>query len=158
MVAADDIKKFQLFSGIDDSKLAIIAEFCHSRTLKDGTICFSQGNKSSELHLLRKGKIDVIMRIHEPWGMDVKVHIVKPGEVFGWSAIVEPYIYTASGKCIGNIEEIYLKGSDLEKLFKKDPVMGYTIMRNVSALISSRLTESREKLAKEIAAALNKEW
>jgi CRP-like cAMP-binding protein len=158
MIAADALKEFKLFADLDSSKLAAIAEFCHTRSFKDSTTCFSQGNKSSELHLLRNGKIDILMRVHEPWGIELKVHTANPGEVFGWSALVEPYLYTASAKCVGDVEEIYIKGADLEKLFKKDPAMGYTIMRNLSALISSRLTESREKLTKEIASSLNKEW
>jgi len=158
MIAADALKEFKMFSGLDGSELAAISEFCHTRSLKDDTICFSQGNKSTELHLLRRGKIDILMRIHEPWGIEVKVHTANPGEIFGWSALVEPYFYTASAKCAGDVEEIYIKGADLEKLFKKDPAMGYTIMRNLSSLISSRLTESREKLTKEIAASVNKEW
>jgi CRP-like cAMP-binding protein len=158
MIAVDALKEYKLFSSLDNSRLTAIAEFCHTRSLKDNTICFSQGNKSSELHLLRSGKIDILMRVHEPWGMELKVHTANPGEVYGWSALVEPYLYTASAKCIGDVEEIYVKGADLEKLFKKDPAMGYTVMRNLSALISSRLTESREKLTKEVASSLNKEW
>lgn len=158
MIAVDVLKEFNVFSGLDNSKLAAIAEFCHTRSLKDSTVCFSQGNRASELHLLRSGKIDILMRVHEPWGMELKVHIANPGEVFGWSALVEPYMYTASAKGIGDIEEIYIKGADLVKLFKKDPAMGYTVMCNLSALISSRLTESREKLTREVASSLNKEW
>ncbi len=90
--------------------------------------------------------------------MEVTVHTAKPGEVFGWSALVEPYIYTASAKCVGKVEEIYLKGQDLMGLFEQSPHTGCVVMRNLSSSISSRLTETRDKLTKSIAAASNKEW
>ncbi len=158
MIAEKVLKEFALFDGLDASKLAKIAEFCHERTLNDGALCFSQGNQATELHLCHSGRVDIVVRIHEPWGTEVVVHTAKPGEVFGWSALVGPYLFTASAKCTGKVEEIYLKGVDLLKLFEKDPATGYIIMRNLGMLISSRLTESREKLTRAIAASTNKEW
>ena len=158
MVDKKALKEFGLFAGLDDSKLAKLAELCHERMLKDGALCFSQGNKATELHLCRSGKIEVVVRIHEPWGAEVTVHTAKPGEVFGWSAVVGPYLFTASARCVGKVEEIYIKADDLLKYFEKNPATGYIVMKNMGALISSRLTESREKLTKAIAAAHNKEW
>jgi len=152
------LKEFALFEGLDESKLIKIVEYCRERTLNDGALCFSQGNKATELHLCRSGRVDIVVRIHEPWGTEVVVHTVMPGEVFGWSALVGPYLFTASAKCIGKVEEIYLRGVDLLKFFEEDPITGYVVMRNLGALISSRLTESREKLTRAIAASTNKEW
>jgi len=158
MVSAQVLKKFKLFAGLDDSQLAKVAALCRERILGDGELCFSQGNKSTDLHLCRNGKVDILVRINEPWGMEVTVHTAITGEIFGWSALVEPYFYTASAKCVGKVEEICIKGSDLLKLFEHDTVTGYTVMRNLNALVSSRLTESRSKLTKEIAASINKDW
>ena len=158
MVTTKILKEFELFAGLDDSRLEKIAEYCHERTLEKGALCFSQGNRATEFHLCRSGKIDIVVRIHEPWGTEVTVHTVKPGEVFGWSALVGPYLFTASAKCVGKVEEIYIKGADMLELFDKDPTAGYVIMRNVSAIMSSRLTESRERLTKAVAVSVNKEW
>jgi len=46
----------------------------------------------------------------------------------------------------------------LLNLFEENPHIGYMAMRNLSALVSSRLTETREELAKELAAVANREW
>ena len=40
----------------------------------------------------------------------------------------------------------------------ENPHIGYILMRNLSAVISSRLREYRQKLAVEIAATIHKEW
>lgn len=158
MVDMKVLKEFSLFTGLDDSKLSKVAALCYERTLNDGALCFSQGNKATELHLCRSGRVDIVVRIHEPWGTEVVVHTVKPGEAFGWSALVGPYFFTASAKCVGKVGEIYVKGAELLKFFDEDPATGYIVMRNLGTLISSRLTESREKLTKAVAAATNKEW
>ena len=158
MISSQVLKKFRLFAGLDDSKLAKLAELCHERTLEDGQLCFSQGNKSTDLHLCRNGNVEIVVRINEPWGMEVTVHTAKTGEIFGWSALVEPYVYTASAKCVGKVDEICINGVDLLKLFESDTLIGYLVMKNLNALVSSRLTESRSKLTKEIAASINKDW
>jgi len=158
MISIQILKEFGLFKGLGNSELSQIAKLCHERSLDDGASCFVQGNKATEIHLCRSGKVNIVVKIHEPWGMEVMVHTAKAGEVFGWSALVEPYIYTASARCDGKIEEIYIKGSELIDLFEQSPHIGYNLMSNLSAGISSRLTETREKLTKAIAAASNKDW
>lgn len=158
MVSAEVLKEFGLFEGLDDSELAKIAGVCTECTLNEGDLCFVQGRKATELHLCRSGKVDVLVRVYEPWGIEITIHKVKPGETFGWSALVEPNVYTASAKCGGHVETLCIKGLDLLNLFDENPHMGYMVMRNLSALVSSRLSETRERLAKELAAVANKEW
>jgi len=158
MVSTQVLKEFGLFKGLDDSELTKIAELCHERTLDDGTMYFDQGKKATELHLCRSGKVDIIIQIWEPWGIQVTVHTAGGGDIFGWSSLVEPYIYTASAKIVERTEDIYIKASDLNNLFEDNPRIGYIFMRNLSAVISSRLTQYRKKLGVEIAATIKKEW
>ena len=158
MVSSEVLKKIKFFHGLEDNELAVIAEFCHELTVEDGKLCFKQGNQSTNLHFCVKGNVDILVWISEPWGIEIKVHTVAEGEIFGWSALVEPYIYTASAKCNGHVEEIYIKGSDLMRVCEQYPHTGFILLRNLGAIVSSRLTESREKLVKEIAASINKDW
>ena len=158
MVNIQVLKEIGLFKGLDDSELAKIAELCHERTLDAGVLYFAQGNNATELHLCRSGKVDIIVRLREPWGIEVTVHTVNGGGIFGWSSLVEPHIYTASAKCVERTEDIYIKAAALTKLFEQNPNIGYVLMRNLAAVISSRLTEYRHKLSLEIAATIRKEW
>lgn len=156
MVTIQDLKEFGLFAELDDDQLTRIAELCHESALEDGALCFAQGKKASELHLCRGGRVYILLQAYD---MEVLVHTAKAGEVFGWSALVKPYSYTASARCAGKVDVIYIKRPDLIGLFTQDPLIGYIIMRNLSSIASSRLTKTTEKLSKEIAAAsdLNRE-
>jgi hypothetical protein len=87
--------------------------------------------------------------VGQPWNRNIAVHRTGLGEVFGWSALVAPYIYTASAECVESGEEIRLKGSELLTVFGQSPLIGYTIMENLSANISLRLTQTRQRLASE---------
>ena len=158
MVSVQDLKEFGLFKGIDDSELAKIVELCHERTLDEGTLYFVQGHKATELHLCRSGEVDILVQLSEPWGIEVIVYKAKAGDIFGWSSILEPHIYTSSAKCVGKTEDIYIKASDLVNLFDENPHLGYAFMRNLGAIISSRLMEYRHKLSVELATIIRNEW
>ena len=148
MVTIDDLKKFRVFKGLDDTELASIVELCRERTFGKGAVCFSQGRRAMELHLCRAGKVDIVVELEQPSGkVEEIVHTASDGQIFGWSAVVEPHIYTASARCAEKTEDICIKGTDLLKLFEQNTGLGYVVMRNLSAAVSSRLTDIRQKLS-----------
>jgi len=158
MLLTQVLKEFALFEGVNDEVLKDIAELCHERNYREGDSCFLQGRKATELYLCRSGRVDVTVQVSEPWGMEVTVHTAGAGELFGWSAMLDPYVYTASAKCQEISKVICINRSVLIDFFRKRPEVGYLVMTNLGAVISSRLTESRLKLSKAMAAAANLEW
>jgi CRP-like cAMP-binding protein len=154
MVKTDDLSKFRLFQGLDDGELGKITALCHERTLPEGTVCFTQGSKATDIHLCCKGQVDIAIQLPKPWDVRVTLHKVKSGEVFGWSALAEPPIYTASATCSETIDEIWIRGADLLNLFQQDSHIGYLVMKNLSTVISSRLREANQNISVEIANAI----
>jgi len=151
MVSIKDLKKFRIFKNLSDNELSKIVEICHERTFGKGVICFSQGRKAMELHLCRSGEVDIFIEIRQGSGTeDITVHRAKAGDIFGWSALVEPRIYTASARCVEKTEDISIKGSYLTKLFEQNSHIGYVFMKNLNSIISARLEETRNRLSAEI--------
>jgi CRP-like cAMP-binding protein len=117
--------------------------------MNEGNHIFDEGSKANDVHLCLSGKVDISIRLGHPWNRNIPIHRAGQGEVFGWSALIAPYIYTASAECIESGEEIRLKGSDLSTLFKKNPGMGNTVMENLGAIICLRLSQTRQRLVEE---------
>ncbi len=154
MVKTEDLGKFRLFHGLDEGELGKITALCHERTLPEGTVCFTQGSKATDIHLCLRGQVNIVIQLPKPWEVKVTLQIVTAGQVFGWSALAEPPIYTASAKCRETIDEIWIRGADLFKLFEQDSHIGYLVMRNLSTVISSRLREANQSISVEIANAI----
>ena len=148
-VNAHVLKGFEVFKGLGDNELAKIAELCYVRTLNEGDHIFEEGARATDVHLCRSGKVDIMAWVREPWNSNVAVHRVEPGELFGWSALVAPYTYTASAECVEAGKEICIKGSELLQLFDQNQHVGNVVMRNISAEISERLTQTRKRLSNE---------
>jgi CRP-like cAMP-binding protein len=149
MVSTLVLKEFGLFRGLDESELVRIAELCREHPMKSDEVIFSEGTRAAHLHLCRNGKVDIVIRVREPWNKNVTVHTAGAGELFGWSAMVAPYTYTASAECADDGEEIRIMGAELLKLFDKNPRVGLVVWRNLSAEISARLTQTRQRLSTE---------
>jgi CRP/FNR family cyclic AMP-dependent transcriptional regulator len=149
MVTVDALKKFELFEGLGNDSLGKLTELCHIYAMNEGDHIFAEGTKARDVHLCRNGKVDIMIWMGKPWNRNIAVHRAGKGEVFGWSALVAPYIYTASAECAEPGEEIRIKGSELLSLFEKNPDIGYAIMENLSAGISLRLTQTRQRLVAE---------
>jgi CRP-like cAMP-binding protein len=149
MVTASVLKGFEPFKGLDNGELAKIAELCSEVSLTKDERIFAEGTRATHLHLLRSGKVDVVIWVGEPWNKDITVHQARPGELFGWSGVVAPYTYTASAECVEAGQEIYIKGSELLDLFDQNPHVGYAVMRNITGDVSARLTQTRQRLSTE---------
>src|SRR4030042_6884570 len=149
MVSVEVVKGFELFKGLAAGSLATIAELCHPYAMHEGDRIFAEATKARDVHLCRSGKVDILILVGQPWNRNIAVHRAGPGEVFGWSALVAPYIYTASAECAESGEEIRIKGSDLLTMLGQNPLIGYAIMENLSANISLRLTQTRQRLVTE---------
>jgi len=147
------LKGFELFKGLTDNDLSKIAQLCSMFTPNEGDLIFKEGNRATDIHLCHSGKVDVTIWIREPWNKNVVVHRVIPGELFGWSALVAPYTYTASAECVEPGEVIVVNGHELLMMLAENPVVGYRIMANLDTEISARLMQTRQKLSMEWLAA-----
>jgi hypothetical protein len=75
--------------------------------------------------------------------MQVTVDVVTQGESMGWSAVVEPYIYTLGALCIDRVKAIALDAPGLRRLMDEDTCLGYRIMKATARIIANRLTHTR---------------
>lgn len=113
------------------------------------TVFWRKGTRATNLHICCSGKVDIVAWVKKPWNKYVKIHQAQPGEVFGWSALVAPYNYSASAICTEDGEEIRIRGTDLLSLLHQNPNVGYTIMENLAADIGARLVQMRQSLITE---------
>jgi CRP-like cAMP-binding protein len=151
MVPTEILKGFSLFGGLSETELAGIAKLCRERTHENGSVIFTIGGSATDVYLLKAGKVEIQIefKIYEQ-EIRATVYTVGKGEIFGWSALVPPHRLTASARCQGKADVIMINGKELMEFLEKDRRIGYVVMRNLSALISSRLASTTIALRHEI--------
>jgi CRP-like cAMP-binding protein len=157
MVSTEILKSFSLFGGLSQIELAGIAKLCRQRAYDSGSVIFTIGGSATDVYLLETGKVDIQIefKIHD-YEVMTTVYTVGKGEIFGWSALVPPHRLTASARCEGKADVIMINGKELLEFLEKDKRIGYVVMKNLSAVISSRLASTTIALRHEIQKLIKK--
>jgi len=157
MIPTKTLQSFSLFSGLSQTELAGIAKLCRERAYESGSVIFTIGGSATDVYLLDTGKVDIQIefKIYE-YETVATVYTVGKGEIFGWSALVPPHRLTASARCEGKANVIMINGKELMEFLEKDRRIGYVVMKNLSALISSRLASTTIALRHEIQKLIKK--
>ena len=116
-------------------------EFC--RCSADTTI-FEQGEPADYLYLLVKGSVDVVYKPYD--GTAMTITSLKPGNFFGWSAVIGNLVYTSSTMCKEDSEALRVLGRDLRHLCKQHPESGRIILQLLADSVSSRWSDAQEQI------------
>lgn len=111
---------------------------------RPGHTIFSYGDPATEFYILRKGVVALL--VHLPLkGNQVIAHL-GAGDVFSWSALVEPYMETATAKALTDVDVVAIEGAALMRAAHEDPRFGFEIYRALSGVIMQRLEVTRLQL------------
>lgn len=146
MVTANVLKEFNFFKDFTNEQLERLASITAEETYAAGSQMYKKGDPARSLYILLEGK--VVMSLESYLGphrppMQVTVDTIARGETMGWSAVVEPYIYTLGALCIDNTKLIALDAAKLRNLMDEDCDLGYKVMKAIAKIISSRLSHTR---------------
>lgn len=124
------------FHGLPDADLSLLAGLAQERTYEPSTTVFLESEPAKELFLLLKGKVALEKAVvlgRRGEARRATVEVVQPGQVFGWSSLVEPRQLTASAVCVEPTRVLAFYGEALDILLRERPVTGYEFMKRVPA-------------------------
>ena len=136
------ISETELFRGINFKEMEAIANICHEEVYTEGTVLFQQDEEASGLYILEEGTVNLIIQN----GATLVYDLEEPGEVFGWSSMVEHGRYTASGICATDVKAIKIERDRLDKIFKNHPDAGLKVLRRLGGVFSKRLSTAYKDL------------
>jgi CRP/FNR family transcriptional regulator, cyclic AMP receptor protein len=131
----DRLRKVDVLQGLTDWELKIIAQFFKEETVGGGVTLFEEGQKADRLFILEEGEISVQI----PNGESYQIH--SPGKIIGWSFLIPPNRYTASGATMVSSKLLVIESPDFYYLIYKEPRMGVKVMANLAQVVASRLTQ-----------------
>jgi CRP/FNR family cyclic AMP-dependent transcriptional regulator len=158
MTKLDVIQGTRIFQGLSIEQLHKLDSISREETYAAGQYIFREGDQARSLYIIEEGKVILEMRIaplpKHRLSPQATVDVLIKGDIVGWSALVEPHIFTFSAQAVDKCRLVALDGTELLKFMDTDPVMGYEIMRRLSEVIASRLTHTRQTLISERGLAL----
>ena len=136
------ISETELFRGINFKEMEAIANICREEVYIESTLLFQQEEEANCLYILEEGTVKLI--IHN--GATLVYNLDEPGEVFGWSSMVENGKYTASGICFTDVKAIKIEKDRLDKVFNNHPDVGLKVLRRLGGVFSKRVSTAYKHL------------
>jgi len=137
------LKKMPVLSGLLDKEYQTVLAMCSSTVVKKGETLFKQGDDGSSMYILLSGEIAINVE-----GVGT-VHVMKAGEILGEIGLVKNVARTAGAVTTEDCVLLQLYSEILHQVVKKQPRVGYIIMRNVARILADRLDQSNKATKKE---------
>jgi len=129
------------FSPHVQAKLLALAQTFH---FKAGEDIIREGDHSIYLYIVKGGRVAVEMDIPTLGRRILRTGDV--GDMFSWSALVEPRLATATVRAIEDTEALGIKGGVLMDACREDYELGFELYRAVTEVIASRFVGTRLQL------------
>lgn len=144
MVPVEILKTLDIFDGLTKPELDAVSRIAEEKDYPKGAVIFKENDDSESLYVLLQGNVSINFEIGRH--QEAIVHSVSAGQAFGWSALVQPFQFTASAKCVNNSKIVVIDRHALRALLDQDCHMGFVIMEKLSELVSERLRDTRLQL------------
>ena len=120
-------------------------------TFKKGEKFFEERQSADQLFLLQEGSVDLFYKSEEEFypksSKQFSIGEVNPGDIFGLSALIEPYVRTTIAIAAQDGRLIKFDANSLRNLLAKDDNMAVRIMAEMMKAIYIRLESVRVQLA-----------
>ena len=157
MAIVDILKSSELFGTLETEYLEKVSALCRMETYRRDTVIFKEGDEAMDLYVLSDGRValEIEMRpVPDRSAIPIVVEVLTKGGSFGWSAIIEPNVYTLSARCITDCAVLAIKGDMLRKVMTDDTGLGFELMKHLARLARLRLVETRVRLTSGLALLL----
>jgi len=139
------IQNTDLFKDLGAEATYEISEAMVEESCEKGFVLYTQRDPARHCYILVEGRV----RLTIGQGAEINYTVTKPGEVFGWSSMVDRKFHAASAECVTASKVVKIERDTLNRIFEKDPFAGMTFFRRLAAAVVQRLIESHEAFFSE---------
>ncbi len=136
------LKEIELFEGVDFEVMNEIAGICSEENYSKGTTIFERDEQAECLYILLEGTVYLVIKN----GGSITYNLSEPGDVFGWSSMLENGKYTAAGVSATDLKVLKIETYKLNRIFQNRPEIGFKVLQRLAGVISRRLSNAYRDL------------
>lgn len=150
MISPETLRKYAFFGFLTEDDTDQVAMIADQITFAEGETIFTIGQDAGYLYLLESGEVDLHYKVVDTLISDKSkefyIGAIDPGEVFGLSAVMDPYRYTATSIAAEGSKAIRVDAVKLRSLIQENPRLGVGLMTSVARSAFERLGQVRSEL------------
>jgi CRP-like cAMP-binding protein len=130
--------------GLEPAHLAEIARCAQQITLTAGQYLGREREASSTFFLIQSGRVSI--EVQKPGRGAVRVQLVGPGEIVGWSWLIPPYRWHFDARVLDSVQALALDAEALRRLGETDHELGYQLLKRLIVVVGTRLAATQREL------------
>jgi CRP-like cAMP-binding protein len=151
MISPELFRRFPFFAPFSENDLKEMALISEEFQGVKGDQLFEECQPANFLFLLLEGGVDLSYKseetFHPKTSKEFPVGEINPGEVFGISSLIEPYILSATARLSQDSKYITIEANHLRKMIEGNHHLGYLLLQQISKVLMERLAYTRVQLA-----------
>jgi CRP-like cAMP-binding protein len=151
MISPERLRRFTFFGFMDDAQLKAVAMITEEISFGADETILEAGKIADTFYILTEGGASYycVVKDSNYQGVNDEYFIsdINPGELFGISALIEPYLYTATIRASQPTRAIRIDAASLRALCDQDPRLAYGMMRETARVAIERLNDTHTLLA-----------
>jgi toluene monooxygenase system ferredoxin subunit len=133
------LTSLKMLDGLTAEQFSTLEQFTEVVNCTKDENLFKVGQAASQMYFLLDGKISVQVQLSSRPETVSLVVLANPGQLVGWSGLIEEAHYTATGLCMEDSQLLAIDGKQFMTLLEEHPKAGFAIMRRISLVISGRM-------------------
>lgn len=151
MISPELLRRYPFFGLLEDAHLKELAMISDQVFFETGTVLFEEGQRADRFYFLIEGSVDLYYAASK-WNLPeyqkgVPVGEINPGEPVAISALIEPYLLTASAYVGSPSQVITIDAVALRGLMEADCALKYGLTKQAARVVIDRLFATRTQLA-----------
>ncbi len=143
MVSPELLRRHSFFGGFTLAEVKELALCGQERSVSEGQVLFAEGDRADFFYFLADGEMETLIRAEEEG--DIALSTLPAGEPLGWSALIEPHVFTASARATRACRVIAFGRPELAKLME-DAHFASIMFAKLATLVSHRLRDAQVQL------------
>lgn len=146
MISTELLRRYPFFAQLRDDQLVKLAMISQEVEFVAEETILEEHQAAQHLYFLLEGDV-VLYYLVEPGHKEIPVSHINIGEPFGISALIEPYVYTATARSKNGSRAMCIDATQLRQVFQEDPQLEILMLQRVAKAALERLHATRLQLA-----------
>jgi CRP-like cAMP-binding protein len=142
----DTLRENRFLKDIDSEHLDKIAKIAQVREFDAHDVVFCEGDTADSVYLVVSGRLSLELS-HGSDAYRKQLVTVGPGEILGWSSLVESPRFAATAIVVEPARLVRIDGARLRAICDQNPQFGYEFTRRTLRALAMRLTETWRQLS-----------
>jgi len=140
----ETLREIRFLHDIGPMHIEQIAKVARVRDFNEDDVVFRQGDAAQHVYLVVSGNVS--LEICAAGAGCKQILTLGPGELLGWSSVLEQLSYTARARVLERTQLVEINVAQLLAMCDQDPQFGYELMRQVALALAKRLSATRMQL------------